>query len=395
MGTYVERSWWTGRRSVSYEAYVPDEIANVDVRISSPTMTAVADAERAVERLQHTAQEAGMEGVGTLLLRTEGLGSSRVEGLSISHKRLVQSMFAPSASDPLARSVLDNIRSMEQAVELGASGEALTRESILAMHDTLLSSTPDASHYGGKLRTEAGWIGGNSPLTANYVPPPETEVPRLIADLCRFMERRDLPPILQAAIAHVQFEAIHPFADGNGRIGRCLIHVILKRRGSIASIVPPVSTVFAANKDRYVAGLTLYLKGDAEAWYEQFADATVVACQRATALAAELVRARLGWIYEVHPRRGSTAHRLLDRIMTQPVFDVASVQHDLGVSFEAANNAMAQLESVGVVRQVALSKTRRVWMAADIPQLLDAFEKQMEDTPLQPVQPGRMPAHTD
>jgi Fic family protein len=100
----------------------------------------------------------------------------------------------------------------------------------------------------GQFRREQNWIGGrlNSPLDARYVPPPEGEVERLIADLVAFVNRGDVPSIAQAAIAHAQFEAIHPFLDGNGRVGRCLIHVILRRRGVAPRFVPPVSIVLSA-----------------------------------------------------------------------------------------------------------------------------------------------------
>jgi Fic family protein len=98
------------------------------------------------------------------------------------------------------------------------------------------------------------WIGGGvTPRLAQFIPPPPDDVPDLLDDLVSFTNRDDLSAITQAAIAHVQFETIHPFADGNGRVGRCLIHVILRRRGLSRRVMPPISVALAANTGRYIA----------------------------------------------------------------------------------------------------------------------------------------------
>src|SRR6202023_1686779 len=103
----------------------------------------------------------------------------------------------------------------------------------------------------GKVRDRQNWIGGASsgPRDAEFIPPPPELVPELLDDLSRFMARDDLPPVAQAAVAHAQFETIHPFADGNGRVGRCLISVVFRRRGLGQRLIPPVSLVLAARRD--------------------------------------------------------------------------------------------------------------------------------------------------
>lgn len=93
----------------------------------------------------------------------------------------------------------------------------------------------------------------------------------LLDDLCWFCNSDHLPPLIQVAVAHAQFETIHPFEDGNGRTGRALIHVLIRRRGLAPSYVPPISVVLAANKDRYIDGLTKYRDGDLDDWIERFA----------------------------------------------------------------------------------------------------------------------------
>jgi Fic family protein len=114
-------------------------------------------------------------------------------------------------------------------------------------------------HLAGRIRTVQNWIGGNdyNPCGADFVPPPE-HVGDLLDDLCAAVNDDVLPSLIQAALVHAQFETIHPFEDGNGRAGRALIHVVLKRRGVATHYVPPISALFANSRQRYIDGLTAF-----------------------------------------------------------------------------------------------------------------------------------------
>jgi Fic family protein len=126
---------------------------------------------------------------------------------------------------------------------------------------------------GGRLRRRQNWIGrpGSTPVNADFVPPRDKQVRPLLKDLCAFIEREDVPILAQAAIAHAQFETIHPFGDGNGRVGRCLIHVVLRRRELAPRYVPPISLILAARVKQYVGGLILYREGQTNEWTRFFA----------------------------------------------------------------------------------------------------------------------------
>ena len=134
------------------------------------------------------------------------------------------------------------------------------------------------------LREQQNWIGGNdyNPCGAAFVPPPPEEVTRLLGDLVRFADDDALPPIVQAAFAHAQFETIHPFEDGNGRTGRALIQILLLRRGLASTFVPPISIVFAQRKDAYIGGLTSYREDRLADWIESFAGAAARAATLAS-----------------------------------------------------------------------------------------------------------------
>ncbi len=138
----------------------------------------------------------------------------------------------------------------------------------------------------GQIRTQQNWIGGNNynPCGADFVPPPPEEVTPSSRDLCTFCNDETLPPLVQAALAHAQFETIHPHKDGNGRAGRALVQIILKRRNVAPHFVPPISVVLAQNKEQYIDGLVAYREGNFERWLEVFSVATARAAQLAAPL---------------------------------------------------------------------------------------------------------------
>ena len=363
-----------------YKAYVPDEIASLQLSIGTQLATDLVAAERAVAELQQQAAVTGLEALARPLLRAEGVASSMIEGLQISQRRVAQALFDPSLADATAQFVVGNIRAMEQAIEIGSQQRAITVDDIFAMHHEMLQITRDAN-LAGLIREQPIWIGGqsSSPRTAEFVPPPWQEVPRLMADLCDFVNRTDLPAMIQAAVAHAQFETIHPFMDGNGRIGRCLIHVILRRRQTAPTFIPPVSVILASNSRTYVRGLTSFRAGEFEDWCSIFVAATKTAAERATQLADQLAAAKRAWYDRAKPRRGSTASRILDTLAAEPILDVATVHQRLGVSEQAARLALLDLEKAGVIRQLNVGRYRRAYAATEVFDLVNRFEADAAD----------------
>ncbi len=226
-------------------------------------MTAdVADAEAAIIKLNHSAIAlADLEALARLLLRAESVASSKIEGLEVGPQRLLRAEVAigigERSSDVTANEVLGNIDAMVFAVERVHTGSQLSVDDLLEIHRRLLASGRLAE-YGGTIREEQNWIGGSdyNPCSAAFVPPPPNVVPELLDDLIGFSNRDDLPAIAQAALAHAQFETIHPFIDGNGRVGRALIHLILRRRGLTPTVLPPISLILATWSRDYIDGLT-------------------------------------------------------------------------------------------------------------------------------------------
>jgi Fic family protein len=405
MSRYEERIWIpapnapggrSNRQSFRYRAYVPDDIGTLDPALSATAFKLIGDADNAVRGLNRDLPEvAGIEALARQLLRQESVASSRIEGLQMSQRRLARAAMAAELDDAVdmsAEAIMGNIRAMEMAVTTTSARRALSMADIVGLHRTLLEATRDA-RLAGWVRDRQNWIGGNNhnPRRAAFIPPPENHVPRLLEDLAIFLNRRDLPATLQAAVAHAQFETIHPFADGNGRVGRCLIHVVFRRADLAPRYVPPISLVLATEADDYVRGLTTFRGGDLEDWCSYFAVKTLEATRKARGLATRVRRQRDEWMERAgRPRRGSAALRLIDALAGQPVLDVGVAARLTGASDEAARRAVNRLADAGILTQVTVGRRNRAWEAREVFELLNDFEYELatpegEDAPVRAV----------
>jgi Fic family protein len=375
------------RRGCEYEAYVPDRFADRAITLSGNTAADVADAERAVERLNRDASSlADSEAIARLLLRAEAVASSKIEGLEMGGRRLLKAQLAlgldEDPSDLTATEVLNNIEAMRWAVDTLDTAHGLTVEHLLTIHERLLRDTALAQHA-GKLREQQNWIGGSShnPCSAAFVPPPFERVLELLEDLCAFCNGADLPAIAQAALAHAQFETIHPFIDGNGRTGRTLIHVILRRRGLAPLAVPPISLVLATWSRDYVYGLTATrhrtepTAPDAlaglNAWIALFAAATTRAVADAETYERRVAEIQAQWRTRLRRvRADSAADRLINALPGAPVITVRSAAALIARSEQAVNEAIPRLLHAGVLTQTTIGRRNRAFEALE---LIDAF----------------------
>jgi Fic family protein len=366
-----------GRRAKagSYRAFVPDEIADFEPTLSSATSALSERAGLSVRKLNDAASQlVPLEGLARQLLRSEALASSAIEGLSLSHRKLAKAQIEGDAGNYKALEVLGNTRAMEKAVEIATGSRALSSRDIQAIHRAL-AIVPPLDKIAGKLRKEQGWIGGDSPPDADYVGPPPQYVRPLVKDLCTFMNRDDLSPIVQAAIAHAQFELIHPFGDGNGRVGRCLIHVLFRRRGIANTYVPPVSLVLGANKDAYIAGIQNFRADKVDRWAAQFAQAVESASQEAEKFSEQVADLQEDWVKRAEPMRSdATARQIIDLLPSFPFITAAIVEERTGRSRVAAIDGLQHLAEAGVLARHRNQRKGDSWEAKKLFTLLDRFE---------------------
>jgi Fic family protein len=351
-----------------YTAAVPPNIADLTPEIPAALAVEAADTQAAL-----TAFDARVGDIpaplAAILLRTESASSSEIERLTAGAKAIAQAELGRKAG-PNAELIVANVRAMQSALDLA---DDLTVDTIVAMQDALLRRHhPDLVG----LRTEQVWVGGglsNTPHTAEFVPPHHDRVPALMDDVMTFARRTDLLVLPHLAIAHAQFETIHPFADGNGRTGRALVQAMLRHHRVTRSVTVPVSAGLLTRTGDYFDALTAYRRGDIAPIVEQFIAATWRSIDNADRLVTGLLQLRMEWETRVDARRGSSARRLLDVLASHPVIDVNLASVLLGVAYTTAEGAIERLEADGIVTPMSGASRNRAWQAAEVIDLLDQF----------------------
>ena len=352
----------------TYRSAVVPEIAGAELALSGDL---AADLDEATRLL--AAFDAGGAGeiapFASVLLRSESAASSQIENLTSSARALAEAEIG-EGNRANAAVILGNVRTMQAALDLAGR---LDEEAVLAMHRALMAH--QSLHAAGEWRTEQVWLGGSAlhPGDAEYVPPVASDVPGLMADLVAFMDRDDLPPLAHAALAHAQFETIHPFTDGNGRTGRALLHSVLLHTGAIHRVTVPISAGLLAIRDDYFAALTAYRDGDAEPILRCVAEAARSGTHIGERLIAELRDLRTGWDETVSARTGAAAWPLLDLLLRQPVVTAKVVMAELGVSAPTAQAALARLVDDGVLLESTGHRRNRVYRAPSVLAALDAY----------------------
>jgi Fic family protein len=403
MARVIKRTWQADpssglsrrdRQACEYEAYVPDLLVGRRFMLDGDVAADVADAEAAIAKLNADAVTlVDTEALARLLLRAECVASSRIEGLEVGPRRLIRAeaarLLGDQSGDVTADEVLGNIDAMSWAVDTFAERPTIDVAGILEVHRRLLAETR-LDEYAGRVREQQNWIGGSShnPCTASFVPPPDEEVETLLKDLCAFCNDDSLPAVAQAAIAHAQFETIHPFIDGNGRTGRALIHVVLRRRGLANNVLPPISLILATWSKDYVAGLTATRYRGASTsraareglsqWIGLFASAARRSVTDAGDFEERVAQIQRGWRVRVgRVRADSATDRLIRSLPGAPIVTVAGAADLIGRSFQQTNQAIARLVEADILKPVTLRRRNRAFEAADIIEAFTDLERRI------------------
>ena len=370
------------KRACHYSAFLPDEVRDLDFSLSADLAGTISEAEHAIRELNHQAGPT-LAPMARLLLRTESIASSKVEGMQVGVEELARAearMETGGRVSAISIEVLSNVDAMMLAVDEAAAVHRFGVDEILAIHKRLIERAENR-HIAGRIRRSQNWIGGNdyNPCGADFVPPPPEEVKRLLADLCRAVNDDALPPLAQAALIHAQFETIHPFDDGNGRTGRALIHVVLRRRGVAPQYLPPISVVFANAKSRYIAALDSFRGSGVGDWLAYFASATTSASRLAEAYVKAVADLRDQWRQRLAnstraPRSDAAAWQIIDVLPAHPVVTAAAAAAASGRSRPQTYQGIEQLVDAGVLQPISESSRNRAWEATGLLKLIAALE---------------------
>ncbi|MDF1596284.1 MAG: Fic family protein [Acidimicrobiia bacterium] len=374
---YVQTMYGRVRRvpGKGYFAYYPNQLPE-SVDLSPSTVGLLADAEAALGRLA---------GAGRLLpnphllirpyLLREALASTRIEGTRASLVGVLEAEAGGAAYGPDVEEVVNYVRAMEQGLSRLAElpfSLRLVRE----MHAILLDGVRGRDRRPGELRTSQNWIGpaGATIETASFVPPPPEELSPLLSNWERFVhENRTIPVLVQSGLVHYQFETIHPFLDGNGRLGRLVIVFHLVLRGRLPSPLLYLSPYFERNRTEYYDMLqAVRERGDLDAWIRFYLQGVETQANDAVARAELLADLRETYRARVMESTRSQAVALVDVLFAHPILTARLVESNVDVRRPTALRMLDQLVDIGILSEMEAGPRRqRRFIASEVMTALD------------------------
>ena len=360
------------RTNSSVRVSLPPRIATIAPTVPGELSALMEEALREIAALD---EEHGdhLASLSMLLLRAESVASSKIEQVEASTDDYARALHGVR-SNSSATSMVASTRALHDLIVSVGDERPITLDGIVCAHAILMADDPFEASYAGRIRDMQSWIGGSahSPRGALFVPPPPATVADYLADLLVFANRTDLNVLGQAAIAHAQFESIHPFTDGNGRIGRALINTILRKRGATRRVVVPLASALVARRDDYFATLTAYRDGDAGPIIEAFSTSTLIASVEARATAKRLADLPATWHEQAGgPRAKSATHALLERLLDEPVFSAEDAEARIGGAVSSVYAAIGRLHEAGIIRPLTTRTRNQIWVAAALSDELD------------------------
>jgi Fic family protein len=366
---------WHGHPAVAWMP-APLVARDLELRVGAVRSTerAAAEVRRVGDRLPR-----GWEPLARLLLRAEGIASSNIEGLRAPVTQVVAAEAGDVAEPFPAAWVADNLAVVVDALDHAHTDKALGVSDLHRWHGRLMEHAGIAEGLVGAFRRSQGWIGGRGPQDAAYVPPPPDAIDALMQDLLDFLGATRTDAVAEAAVAHAQFVTIHPYGDGNGRIGRLLALWVLARRLSVA-VPPPISVMIARDPGAYLSGLHAFRVGEHGRWIEWFAAVVGRAADASLRWADEVDSVLEDWRARVTDTRADAAARaILDLLPAHPVVSVDIAATGAGVSATAARSALETLAARGILEEFQPSergpgRPRRWWIAGGLVDLIGGWE---------------------
>lgn len=363
------------RTSSGYYTFLPDPLPP-ELEWTPDLVRALSNADRAIGKLAGEGRRLPNPHV---LMRPfiarEAVLSSRIEGTQATLGQLL----AADAGAVLKKSPADlrEVGNYVAALEYGLlrlQKEHLTFDLILDLHHHLMNGVRGGTAHPGTIRNSQNWIGlpGSTVFEASYVPPPPDKLLELMIDLAAFMMRKVLPPLVSAALLHYQFEAIHPFLDGNGRLGRLLITLFLVDRAILPNPLLYLSAFFEASRAEYYRCLrAVSEEGDWNRWLQYFLGGIALQSNDALDRAGRIVDLLDQWRVPAAEFPGSTPMSLLDLLAGNPFVTIPGVSEKLGVARSTATRAIEYLVKHGVLEQAGSRKRDRSWLAPALLRILE------------------------
>jgi Fic family protein len=370
------------RQPGGFEAFIPAPLPPEDLEIDATLQALLSKADLALGRLDGVVEMVPDPDRFVLMyVRREAVVSSQIEGTHASLMEVLEheAEVEPAEARMDVREIINHTSAMEHGIRR-LETLPLGRRLMCEVHGVLMAGVRggEPQKTPGELRRSQNWIGGGSPTTARFVPPPADVVPEAFADLERFLhDESPMAPLIKIGLAHAQFETIHPFLDGNGRTGRLLITFWLVEQGILKKPLLYPSLYFKEHRDEYMERLQATREeGGWEDWLAFFLDGIAQTADEGADLAMRIVelrerdRARVG----VLGRRAGNAQRLVDELFRQPIVTARTVEALLRVSQPTASALVRDLADMGIVREVTGRQRNRIFAYVEYLQLFPGAE---------------------
>lgn len=366
------------RTVTSVDATIPPMISALDYIPPTAVIVASESALLAVAQAD-TDAEGHSAALSRFMMRTESVASSKIERITASAVDFAKAL-AGNRANTSATSMVAASTALHALVTGVGDRSRFAVEDLLLAHRALMTDDPVEAAYAGRLRDMQNWIGGSdhSPRDALHVPPAPQRVAALMDDLIAYLNRDDVPVMVQAAIGHAQFESIHAFTDGNGRIGRAMVSAVLRRRGVTRNAVVPLASGLLARRDEYFAALGEYRQGRPAPLIDLFARSARAAAVCSRESIARIKALPEEWRAELRPRAGSAAAALIHAFYDHPVMDAAEIEQRSGSSEQQTYKAIDRLVAAGFLQEITGRKRDRVWVASELLAELDDLDRRIQ-----------------
>ncbi|RME26244.1 MAG: Fic family protein [Deltaproteobacteria bacterium] len=350
------------RQPEGYRAFIPGSLPpDPPIALSDAQRQLLSDADYELGRLEGSVQTLPNPDLFVFMyVRKEAVLSSQIEGTQSSLQNLLAAearLFDPDTPEDV-QEVVNYVRAMNYGLERLEELPVSVRL-IREIHEQLMEGVRGGKLAPGELRRSQNWIGppGSTIATAAFVPPPPQVVPQALSDLEKFLHAdTSFPPLIQVGLVHAQFETIHPFLDGNGRVGRLLITFLLVEKGLLSRPVLYLSHFFKLHRAEYYERLQAVRdSGDWEGWLEFFLRGITTVSRQASETAAAILRMRDEYrnkILEHLGRAAGNGLRVMDQMFEQPIVSVAVVRNWLDITPAGANQIVKRLEKIGLLREI-------------------------------------------
>lgn len=377
------------RQPTGYRAFIPKPLPpDPPIAYDTEMQRLLSDADRALGRLEGSVLTLPNPDLFVFMyVRKEAVLSSQIEGTQASINDLLKA--EADVLDPSAPRDVNEVINYVEAMNYGLARLAdlpLSVRLIREIHERLLAGVRGGRMQPGEVRRSQNWIGpaGSTLSTATFVPPPYHEAEKALGDLEIFLHREDnIPPLVRIGLAHAQFETIHPFLDGNGRIGRLLITFFLCQKGLLHKPVLYLSYYFKQHRQEYYEHLQRTRdQGDWEGWLRFFLRGVATVADQSAKTARDIVDLRerhRSLIIDKFENSGGRATKLLEHLFMRPAVNVNQVREVLGVSFANANKVVERFTEHGILTEVTGQARNRVFLYSPYVDLFSRIDRPVDD----------------